>query len=39
METLDLIAEDSTTRDMWVESVQHLVATVKSLGQQKEYEM
>ena len=36
---MDLVAEDGTTRDMWVESLTHLVATVKSLGQQKEYEM
>ncbi len=36
---LDLVAEDAGIRDMWVDALSHLVVTIKSLGQQQEYEM
>ncbi len=36
---LDLAAEDSGQRDMWVDALSHLVVTIRSLGQQQEYEM
>jgi len=36
---LDLVAHDSADRDIWVDVVSHLVVTMKSLGQQKEYEI
>ena len=37
--SLDLLAEDQNTRDMWVDVLTHLVVTIRSLGEQKEYEM
>ena len=36
---LDLIAEDELTRNHWVDALCHLVVTIRSLGQQKEYEL
>ncbi len=36
---LDLVAEDVGARDMWVDALSHLVVTIRSLGQQQEYEM
>lgn len=36
---LDLVAEDNNTRDLWVDVLSHLVVTIRSLGQQKEYEL
>ena len=36
---LDLVANDKSTRDIWVEVLSHLVATIRSLGEQKEYEL
>jgi Ca2+-binding EF-hand superfamily protein len=39
MHELDLVAEDKRTRDVWVETIKHLVITLKSLSHQKEYEL
>jgi len=39
MHELDLVAEDKKTRDVWVETIKHLVITLKSLSHQKEYEL
>ena len=39
MHELDLVAEDKQTRDVWVETIKHLVITLKSLSHQKEYEL
>ena len=36
---LDLVAQDSIERDLWVDVLNHLVVTMKNLGQQKEYEI
>ncbi len=36
---LDLAAEETAIRDMWVDALSHLVVTIRSLGQQQEYEM
>ena len=36
---LDLVAEDQTVRDMWVDALTHLIVTIRSLGEQKDYEM
>ena len=36
---LDLVAEDKLTRDLWVDTLTHLIVTIRSLGQQKEYEL
>jgi len=36
---LDLVAEDNDTRDAWVDTLRHLVVTLKSLSHQKEYEL
>ena len=37
--SLDLVAESKEDRDMWVDALTHLIVTIKSLGQQKEYEI
>ena len=37
--SLHLVAEDRETRDTWVDALTHLVVTIKSLGQQQEYEL
>lgn len=36
---LDLVADDKETRDLWVDVISHLIVTIRSLGQQKEYEL
>ncbi len=36
---LDLVAEDGNVRNLWVDALSHLVVTIRSLGQQKEYEL
>jgi len=36
---LDLVTHDSVDRDLWVDVLNHLVVTMKSLGQQREYEI
>jgi len=38
-EPIDLVADSPTTRDAWVDTLTHLVVTIRSLGQQQEYEM
>ena len=39
MQTLCSNDSNFTNRDIWVNVVSHLVVTMKSLGQQKEYEI
>ena len=36
---LDLVAEDEEVRDMWVDALRHLIVTLVSLSNQKEYEL
>jgi len=36
---LDLVTRESVDRDLWVDVLNHLVLTIKSLGQQREYEI
>ena len=36
---LDLVAEDSNTRDLWVSALSHLIKTIRDLGEQKDYEL
>ena len=36
---LDLVAEDSGTRDYWVSALSHLVKTIRDLGEQRDYEL
>ena len=37
--SLDLVAEDSNTRDHWVSALSHLIKTIRDLGEQKDYEL
>ena len=36
---LDLVANDRMSKENWVNVLSHLVATIRSLGEQKEYEL
>ena len=36
---LDLVAETREERDIWVDALTHTLASLKSLTQQREYEM
>ena len=36
---LDLVAEDSNTRNLWVTALSHLVNTIRDLGEQRDYEL
>jgi len=36
---LDLVSDDVATAKLWVDVLNHLLATIRSLGQQREYEL
>ena len=36
---LDLVAEDLDVRNLWVDGISHLVLTLRSISDQKEYEL
>ena len=36
---LDLVSEDSDTRDLWVSALSHLIKTIRDLGEQRDYEL
>ena len=36
---LDLVAEGPAVRNHWVDALNHLIVTIRSLGEQKEHEL
>ena len=36
---LDLVADDLAIRNHWVNALNHLIVTIRSLGEQKEHEL